>query len=93
MNYVARLGQVGTRMGEAIAGARQLAAKDLMPPRFILLATLAQMRQFVSPPAADNPLVATFAERMKNVSSLSESRRQELRASAERIVRNEVYPS
>ena len=38
-NYVARLGLVGTRMGEAVADARRLAAKDMIPPRFILLAT------------------------------------------------------
>src|SRR5581483_3262950 len=39
-NYVAALGQVGTRMFEAIAESRRLAAKGILPPRFILEATI-----------------------------------------------------
>src|SRR5580765_4958063 len=34
-HYVARLGLVGTRMDEAIAQARTLVAKNMIPPRFI----------------------------------------------------------
>ena len=56
-NYVTRLGQVGQRMSEAIADAKRLAAKDLIPPRFILDATIGQMRLFVEQPAASNPFV------------------------------------
>ncbi|MGB7217942.1 MAG: DUF885 domain-containing protein [Vicinamibacterales bacterium] len=92
-NYVARLGLVGTRMNEATADARRLAARNMIPPRFILLATITQMKQFVASPPADNPFVAMFAERMKNVPSLSEARRQELKTTAEQIVREDVYPS
>jgi uncharacterized protein (DUF885 family) len=92
-SYVARLGVVGTRMGEAVADARRLAAKDMIPPRFILLATITQMKQFVAPPPADNPFVATFAERMKNIATLTDDKRQELRTTAEEIVRDDVYPA
>ena len=40
LNYVAALGQVGTRMEEAISESRRLAGKGIVPPRFILQATL-----------------------------------------------------
>ncbi|OFW32624.1 MAG: hypothetical protein A3G76_05580 [Acidobacteria bacterium RIFCSPLOWO2_12_FULL_65_11] len=92
-NYVARLGLVGTRMGEAVADARRLAAKNMIPPRFILLATITQMKQFVGPLPADNPFVATFAERMKSIPTLTDAKRQELRSTAEQIVRDDVYPA
>jgi uncharacterized protein (DUF885 family) len=50
VNYVAALGQVSARMNEAIAEARRLAAKNMLPPRFIVQATLAQMKQFIAMP-------------------------------------------
>ena len=45
-NYVARLGQIAPRLDEAIADARRIAGLGFIPPRFIIRATLAQMRQF-----------------------------------------------
>ena len=94
VHYVARLGQVGTRMDEAIAEARGLGAKKMFPPRFILRATLVQMRQFIATPPARNPFVTAFAERMAaTATSVSDARREELRAQAERIVAAQVYPA
>ena len=90
-HYVARLGQVSARMDEAIADARRLAAKGMFPPRFILRATIAQMRQFIAAPPAQNPFVAVFAERMAAVSTIS-GPREALRAEAERIVARPRLP-
>jgi uncharacterized protein (DUF885 family) len=92
-NYVARLGQVGTRMQEGIAEAERLAAKRMVPPRFILRATIAQMQQFAGSPPAQNPFVTTFAERMTAVAGLGSDERQALRTQAERIVADEIYPA
>src|SRR5690242_9161714 len=61
-NYVAALGQVSTRMGEAIAEARAIGAKGTIPPRFILQATIEQMRGFVGTPPAQNPLVTVLTQ-------------------------------
>ena len=63
-SYIARLGQVGTRMDEAVAEARRLIAKGLFPPRFIVQATLDQMQQFLASPPAQNAFVSVFAERL-----------------------------
>ena len=63
-NYVARLREVDDRMAEASEEAARLVAKGFRPPRFILQSTISQMQQFVGSPAAQNPLIATFVERM-----------------------------
>jgi uncharacterized protein (DUF885 family) len=61
-NYVARLREVDDRLAEATEEAARLAAKGIRPPRFILRSTISQMQEFVSSPAGQNPLVATFVE-------------------------------
>jgi uncharacterized protein (DUF885 family) len=80
------------RLAEAIEEAARGASRGILPPRFILQSTISQMRQFVSAPAAQNPLVATFAERMNGVKGLTAEQRQQLRDEAARIVDTEVYP-
>jgi uncharacterized protein (DUF885 family) len=92
-NYVARLGEVAPRLREAIADARRLIAAQMMPPRFILRATVAQMQQFVAVPAADNALITSFVERMAAAKAIPEDRRAPLRAQAEAVVSSQVYPA
>jgi uncharacterized protein (DUF885 family) len=90
-NYVAALRQVSTRMEEATAEARALAAKNIIPPKFILNATIKQMQGFVDPSPGQNPFVAIFAQKME-AAKISEPRREALRSEAEKIVGTEVYP-
>jgi uncharacterized protein (DUF885 family)/quercetin dioxygenase-like cupin family protein len=92
-HYVARLGQVSARMDDAIAEARGLAAKNMVPPRFILRATIVQMRQFIATPPGKNPFVTAFADRMAAAKAVPDARRDELRAQAEKIVAAQVYPA
>src|SRR5262245_54854494 len=56
-NYVVVLRQGATRMEEAIAEANRLAASNMIPPRFIIEATLTQMKQFIATPPKDNRFV------------------------------------
>lgn len=92
-NYVARLGQVASRMGEATAEAASLGDKRLVPPRFILAATITQMEQFISTPPAQNPFVSVFDDRMAAASGISAATRERLRAEAERITASQIYPA
>lgn len=92
-SYVARLREVDDRMAEASEEAARLVAKGIRPPRFILQSTISQMRQFVGSPAGQNPLVATFVERMNGVQSLTAAQRQQLRDEATKVVEGEVYPA
>ncbi|HSR09323.1 MAG TPA: DUF885 domain-containing protein [Bryobacteraceae bacterium] len=90
-NYVVALRQVSTRMEEATAEARALAAKNIIPPKFILNATIKQMQGFVDPSPGQNPFVAIFAQKME-AAKIPEPRREALRSEAEKIVSVEVYP-
>jgi uncharacterized protein (DUF885 family) len=64
-NYVAALGQVSARMEEAIAESRRLAAKNVIPPKFILNATVKQMQGFADPAPTQNPFVTILAQKME----------------------------
>ncbi len=90
-NYVVALRQVSTRMEEATAESRALAAKNIIPPKFILNATIKQMQGFVDPSPGQNPFVAIFAQKME-AAKIPEARREALRSEAEKIVSVEVYP-
>ena len=92
-NYLARLGQVRARMEEALSEARRLAAKGMIPPRFILRATIAQMQQFIATAPAQNPFVTVLAERMAAAKSIPKDTQEASKAGAERIVTAEVYPA
>lgn len=92
-NYVAVLGQVATRMEEAIAESRRRAARGIIPPRFILEATIAQMQRFADPVPAQNPLVSTLVDKLAATPSVADSKRDQLRAQASRIVDLQIYPA
>ena len=92
-NYVARLREVDDRLAEATEEAARLAAKGIRPPRFILRSTISQMQEFVSSPAGQNPLVATFVEKTNGVEALTPGARQQLRDDATKVVDGEVYPA
>jgi len=92
-NYVAALGQMSMRIEEATAESRRLAAERIVPPRFILQATIKQMRSFTSQPPGQNPLVAAFTQKMTAVNAISEATREQLRAEAEKIVADQVHPA
>src|SRR5579864_3335788 len=96
-NYVAALGQVSARMEEAIAESRRLAAKNVIPPRFILEATIKQMQSFVDPSPGQNPFVTAFAEKMAALTegnaAIPVAQREQLRVEAEKITGAQIYPA
>jgi uncharacterized protein (DUF885 family) len=92
-NYLERLELVNNRMSDAIADAKRIAARGTIPPRFILNATVTQLQQFISAPPAQNPFVTAFDERLRAANAVSDRRRAELRAAAEKTVADEVYPA
>lgn len=92
-NYVAALGQVATRMDEAVAEARRIAAKGVIPPRFILEATIAQMQRFADPVPAQNPFVSTLVDKLAAMPSVAEAKREQFRVQASKIVDVQIYPA
>jgi uncharacterized protein (DUF885 family) len=92
-NFIARIGRVPVRMREAIAEAQRLERNGIIPPRFILRATIAQMQQFVGSPAEQNPLITTMAPRLDALTGVPAAQRASLRAEAVQAVNTQVYPA
>jgi uncharacterized protein (DUF885 family) len=92
-NYVAALGDVRGQMEEAIAEARRLEARKFIPPKFILQATVKQMQGFADPSPAQNPFITVFDGKMAAIQSLLYAKRQQLRAAAEKVVGEDIYPA
>jgi uncharacterized protein (DUF885 family) len=92
-NYLARLALIDDRMNESIAEAKRLSRKQMVPPRFIVEATLAQMRAFGEVAPDQNPLVTAFAQKIATVDAISPADREELRNKATTLVGKQVYPA
>jgi uncharacterized protein (DUF885 family) len=92
-NYIAALGQVGVRMDEAIEEARRIAEKGIIPPKFIIQATIDQMQLFTSSEPSRNLFVATFVQKMSAIDSMPDDKRNQLQFAAEKIVEEQVYPA
>ncbi len=92
-NYLVVLAQAATRLDEATAEARRIAAKKIVPPRFILQATIKQMQSFVDSSPGQNPFVTAFAEKLVAVKAIPDAKREALRAEAEKIVTSQIYPA
>ena len=92
-NYVAALGQVSVRMEEAIAESRRLAAKKVIPPRFILEATIKQIQSFVDPSPGQNPFVTAFADKMACRGFHPRGATRAASGGGREIVGTQIYPA
>jgi uncharacterized protein (DUF885 family) len=92
-SYVVRLQQLGPRMDEVVAEARRQAEIGVIPPAFILRATLTQLERFIAAAPAQNPLTTTLLEKTANMSDLDPQRRLLLAEQSARIVEEQVYPA
>ena len=72
-NYNAVLGQAAMQMDDAIAVSGRQAGKNIVPPKFILDATIRQMQSFTDYSPAENPFVSTLAQKLGAVKNLKES--------------------
>lgn len=92
-SYVKRLALVPERMDEARVEAQHRAALGILPPGFILRATIAQMERFIGQPAAINPLSTTLSQKLATFTELAETEKTALLAAANTIISDEVYPA
>lgn len=92
-NYNAVLGQVSIRMDEAIALSARQAGRNIVPPKFILEATIRQMQSFTDSAPARNPFVTTLAQKLMAVRNMTEASRNAVLADAEKTVGAKIYPA
>lgn len=91
--FLSRLAQVDQRLDEAIARAREAAARGLLPPRFILERARTQVEGFLAQPGADNDIVAGLARRSARVDGLAADERQRAIDDATALVQTRVRPA
>lgn len=92
-SYLARLALLPAHMDQASEQARAMADAGVLPPDFIIDATLAQMRSFIAAQPAANPLVTTLAERGARIDGLAQGQHAAAVDKATALVRDAVYPA
>jgi uncharacterized protein (DUF885 family) len=92
-NYLARLGQVAGVLDEGVAVARARAQQGVIPPKFILQATIDGLNRVLTPQPADNVLVTSLVERAAKINDMTEAQRAAARQAAERQVRDSIIPA
>ena len=95
--FLSRLAQVDQRLDEATARAREAAARGLLPPRFILERSRAQVQAFlaqtVGSNGADNDIVAGLERRSARMEGLAPDERQGAIDEATRLVQTRLRPA
>ena len=92
-NYLVRLAQVAALLDIGITEARAAAGKGIIPPRFIIDATLKQIDVFLEPEPAKNVLVTSLDERAARLKDLPAADRAAFIAEAEKTVRDAIVPA
>lgn len=92
-NYLVRLAQVARRIDEGIAEAKRRADAGIVPPDFILQATIEQLDRFLAGSARQNVLVTALDERGAKVDGLSAEDRKRLVGAAEKAVGDAIIPA
>ena len=92
-NYLARLELVAAQMDEGVAQAKDKASRGFVPPKSILVSTIAQFDRFLAGPARANVLVSSLEERAAKLEDVSPENRAAFVASAEKTVAGAVIPA
>jgi uncharacterized protein (DUF885 family) len=90
-NYLARLGRIAPVLDEGIRVAERRAAQGIIPPRFILQATIEGIGRFLEPAPAENVLVTSLKERSATIAGYAGG--ASAVAQAEQVVRTSVRPA
>jgi uncharacterized protein (DUF885 family) len=92
-NFIARLEQVGATLDAATAEARAQGERGVLPPDFILDATIAQMERFAAAAPDKSYIVTSFAERLTKIEGLPAADRAALTGRVAQTVASSVYPA
>jgi uncharacterized protein (DUF885 family) len=92
-SYLARLAQLAPVLDEGIAAARSRARQGVVPPKFILQATIDGLNTLLGPPPEDNVLVASLADRSAKIATMTDAQRAAAKQSAAKLVRESIIPA
>ena len=92
-NYLGRLSQVATQIDGMIVEARARALRGIVPPRFILTATIDQIERLAAPEPGSNVLVEAYGKRIEKIPAISEDDRHKFHTAATKVVADSVVPA
>ena len=92
-NYVIRLGLFGRKFDQVLEGLHIRESKGCLPPHFVILRVLDEMKNFISTPPRENPLYTLFAEKLSGLEKLSQADRTQLLNDAAAQIDTVVYPA
>ena len=91
--YVQRVGGFGRAIDQVIEGLQLREKQGVIPPRFVLVKVLSEMRRFHDLPAKENPLVTRFAEKAPGIEKLPAAKREQLQGRLEAAITGTVQPA
>ncbi|HEY2071638.1 MAG TPA: DUF885 domain-containing protein [Rhizomicrobium sp.] len=91
--YVDRLNAMAGVLDAATADVARQAKLGVVPPDFVIDASIAQIAALIAPAPGANPLVANLAAKSAKLSDLSDEDRRTLLADATAAVKDSVYPA
>lgn len=92
-NYIARLSKFGTFFDQVLEGLKLREQRGIIPPRFVIQKTLAQMQEFSSTPVKENALYIHFESKAKELKDVDDAARSALLARVEAEIEATVYPA
>jgi uncharacterized protein (DUF885 family) len=91
--YIQRLVQYGPHFDQLIESVDLRAKRSIIPPKFVIVEVLDQLRAFVATPVKDNILSTNFATKIAKVTALSEADRKSLQTANDTAIEAQVYPA
>ncbi|MBI2840081.1 MAG: DUF885 domain-containing protein [Acidobacteria bacterium] len=89
-DYLERLSRFGTYFDQTIEGLRHRERNGIVPPKFVLEKSIAQMKSFSAQPPEKNPLYTHLEEKL---TTLDAAERSALLAQARGEIERTVYPA
>ena len=91
-NYLARIEKFERALDQMRQSVRDRAERNLLPPRFVLLAVEAEAAAFAATPIPENILYKKLADSLVEIEDLPASTRDELLGEMEELLREGVRP-
>ncbi|MEO8286719.1 MAG: DUF885 domain-containing protein [Chloroflexota bacterium] len=92
-DYIARLNDVGNKFDGVLEQLRIREEKSIFMPRWMIDATIGQLRHFVSQDARSNELYANFKLRVDALGGINAADKQALYSAAQNALTSTVYPA
>ncbi len=90
--YISRLTQIDQKMSQLVDGLNRRAEAGVFLPQFLLSWVTQEINQIAKSPAIGTPYYTTFAEKVKNISGLSETEKAELLEEVNEAITTSVLP-